>query len=420
MAYRTEDVWATPHVAGKNVVRQLLVPAYDNVEALEAESGLELVSTPFGQWPVTRAAELPTDGPLAARLPVRRSKNAQIKWAGGREAVQASDVIRSFDGAIGFTAHDQPHSLRRPQIAALHSIVGYQSSGLSEPGIVVMPTGTGKTETMLAWLVAQRPERVLVVVPSTALRDQIATKFETLGILQLEGIVDRSALRPRVGRLEGRFADDAEARAFVEAANVVVATPNAIHANEPEVREVFFQGFTHLLVDEAHHAPARTWTEIIRVLANRPTLLFTATPFRRDGLTLPGRVIFRFPLREAQKEGYFSTIDFSAVLDLDDDDEALAVAAVSRLRADLAAGHEHLLLARVGSKARADEVHALYTRIAPELTPKVIYDAMSARRRAETLEAMRARTSRVIVCVDMLGEGFDLPTLKVGDRKSVV
>ena len=414
MEYRTEDVWATPHVAGKNVVRQLLVPAYDNVEALEAESGLELVCTPFGQWPVTRAAELPTEGPLAARLPVRRSKNAQIKWAGGREAAQASDVIRSFDGAIGFTAHDQPHSLRRPQIAALHSIVGYQSSGLSEPGIVVMPTGTGKTETMLAWLVAQRPERVLVVVPSTALRDQIATKFETLGILQFEGIVDRSALRPRVGRLEGRFADDAEARAFVEAANVVVATPNAIHANEPEVREVFFQGFTHLLVDEAHHAPARTWTEIIRVFASRPTLLFTATPFRRDGLTLPGRVIFRFPLREAQKEGYFSTIDFSAVLDLDDDDEALALAAVSRLRADLAAGHEHLLLARVGSKARADEVHALYTRIAPDLTPKVIYDSMSARRRAETLEAMRARTSRVIVCVDMLGEGFDLPTLKVG------
>ena len=38
MEYRTEDVWATPHVAGKNVVRQLLVPAYDNVEALEAES----------------------------------------------------------------------------------------------------------------------------------------------------------------------------------------------------------------------------------------------------------------------------------------------------------------------------------------------------------------------------------------------
>lgn len=414
MGYRTEEVWANQHVAGKNAVRQLLVPAYDNVEVLETELGHQVVSTPFGQWPVTRTAELPTAGPLAARLPARRSKNSRITWVGDREAVQASDVVRSFEGAIGFTAHDQPRSLRRPQIAALHSIVGYQSSGLSEPGIVVMPTGTGKTETMLAWLVAQRPERVLVVVPSTALRDQIATKFETLGILQLEGIVDRSALRPRVGRLEGRFASEAEARAFVEMANVVVATPSAIHANDPEVCEAFFQGFTHLLVDEAHHAPARTWTEIIREFANRPTLLFTATPFRRDGLTLPGRVIFRFPLREAQKEGYFSTIDFSAVLDLDDDDEALAMAAISRLREDLAAGHEHLLLARVGSKARADEVHALYSHIAPELSPKVIYDSMSARRRAEALNAMRDRTSRVIVCVDMLGEGFDLPTLKVG------
>lgn len=70
----TEDVWATPHVAGKNVVRQLLVPAYDNVDLLETDSGLEVVSTPFGQWPVAGAADLLTDGPLVARLPVRRSR----------------------------------------------------------------------------------------------------------------------------------------------------------------------------------------------------------------------------------------------------------------------------------------------------------------------------------------------------------
>lgn len=414
MGYRTEDVWATSHVAGKNVIRQLLVPAHDDIEVLETIESTEVVRTPFGQWPVTRDTDLPAEAPLTARLPVRRTKGARVSWTGGQGLIRASEVIQSFEGAIGFTAHDRPHSLRRPQIAALHSIVGYQSSGLSEPGIVVMPTGTGKTETMLAWFVAQRPERVLVVVPSSALRDQIATKFETLGILQSEGIVDFRALRPRVGRLEGRFADEGEARAFVEASNVVIATPNAIHANEPGVRAAFFEGFTHLLVDEAHHAPARTWTEIIRVFADRPTLLFTATPFRRDGITLPGRVIFRFPLREAQKEGYFSTIDFTAVLDLDNDDEALAVAAVGRLREDLDAGHEHLLLARVRTKARADEIHALYSRLAPDFAPKAIYDSMSSRRRAEALKAMRDRTSRVIVCVDMLGEGFDLPTLKVG------
>ena len=123
-----------------------------------------------------------------------------------------------------------------------------------------------------------------------------------------------------------------------------------IHGAGAAVCQAFYEAFTHLLVDEAHHAPATTWTEIIRAFAGRPVLLFTATPFRRDGRTLPGRTIFRFPLREAQKEGYFSTIDFTAVLDLDDDDESLAAAAVRRLRADLDAGYQHILLARAANE----------------------------------------------------------------------
>lgn len=61
-----------------------------------------------------------------------------------------------------------------------------------------------------------------------------------------------------------------------------------------------------------------------------------------------GTVIFPCPLREARIEGYFSTIDFTAVLDLDEDDETLATAALSRLRSDLDARHEHLLMPRVG------------------------------------------------------------------------
>ena len=56
--------------------------------------------------------------------------------------------------------------------------------------------GTGKTETMLALLVAAQPQRLLVLVPSDALREQIARKFERLGVLQELGIVSHAALRP--------------------------------------------------------------------------------------------------------------------------------------------------------------------------------------------------------------------------------
>lgn len=409
---RTKDVWATTEFIGKNTVCQLLVPAHDGLDISDGPA--PHIRSRYGQWPTASGPdESPGEG-LAAVLPENGASSDEITWVGSRRPVPADTVRDSFDGAIGFTSHSRAHSLRRPQIGALHSIVGYQSSGLTEPGIVVMPTGTGKTETMLAWMIAQRPKRVLVLVPSSALREQIASKFETLGILQREGIVGPDAMRPRVGRVAGRFDSEEDAAAFVAACNVVVATPNAIHASAAAVRRAFFSGFTHLLVDEAHHAPARTWTEIIRAFGERPVLLFTATPYRRDRRTLPGRVIFRFPLREAQREGYFSTIDFTAVLDLDDDDEALARAALSRLRSDLDAGHEHLLLARVGTKPRADEIHALYSRLAPEFAPKVIYDSLRASERDAAIRAMRERSSRVIVCVDMLGEGFDLPTLKVG------
>lgn len=410
----TTNVWAKEVHVGKNVIRQLLVREHDDVALDERADGSLWVATPYGTWPARRGGKVESAAPLTAVLPVLDSGSGRVTWRGSLDQVAPERVLASFEGAIGFTRHGQPNSLRRPQIGALHSIVGYQASGLTEPGVVVMPTGTGKTETMLAWFVAEQPVRVLVVVPSRALRDQIASKFETLGILQRLGIVASGAMRPTVGRLEHRFEDEGEARAFVDACNVVVATAAAVQANDRATRALFFSQFSHLLVDEAHHAPATTWSEIIQAFADHPVLLFTATPFRRDGRSLPGKIIFRFPLREAQREGYFSSIDFTAVLDVDDDDTTLARAALDRLRADIATGYEHILLARVDRKTRADEIHALYKRLAPDLAPCLLYDTMPRAARAAALEAISTRSSRVIVCVDMLGEGFDLPTLKVG------
>lgn len=408
---RTDAVWAEIKPVGKNSIQQLLVPAHNSLQASEKDG--HYIHSPYGKWTTLLNTDSPPSNGLSAILP-ENDASTTVSWVGTRNPIPVDEVRKSFEGAISYTEHGSPQSLRRPQIAALHSIIGYQASGLTEPGIVVMPTGTGKTETMLAWLVAQRPKRVLVLVPSSSLREQIASKFESLGILQQEGIVQPQAIRPRVGTVSGKFKNEDEATNFVLSSNVVVATPHAIWASTPAVRKAFLSSFTHLLVDEAHHAPARTWNEVIRTFKTRPVLLFTATPYRRDQASLPGRVIFRFPLREAQKDGYFSTIDFKAILDFQDGDEAVAQAALNRLRSDMESGYQHLLLARVNSKHRANEVYALYSRLAPDLSPAVIYDSLPAIKRRAAIQAIREQSSRVIVCVDMLGEGFDLPTLKVG------
>ncbi|MGW6462150.1 DEAD/DEAH box helicase family protein, partial [Streptomyces sp. NPDC055078] len=205
------------------------------------------------------------------------------------------------------------------------------ASGLGGPGIMVMPTGTGKTETVLALLVAARMERLLVLVPSAALRDQIAAKFETLGILQQEQIVKAGALRPRVGLFEHGFKDADEAARFVAACNAVVATPQILGRSVGNVRMALLSSFSHLIVDEAHHSPADTWARVVDGFSDQPVLLFTATPFREDGRRLPGRTVFRFPLREAQRLEYFTHINYRAVFGVEDVDRGLAELAVGRL-----------------------------------------------------------------------------------------
>ena len=50
--------------------------------------------------------------------------------------------------------------------------------------------------------------------------------------------------------------------------------------------------FDLVLVDEAHHAPARTWSRLLDLLGTARQVLFTATPFRRDEKEIKGKFLF--------------------------------------------------------------------------------------------------------------------------------
>ena len=148
--------------------------------------------------------------------------------------------------------------------------------------------------------------------------------------------------------------------------------------------------------------------------AAKEVVQFTATPFREDGRHLQGRVIYSFPLREAQAQGYFSQIDYTSVIDFDDVDRALAKQSIAKLRSDLAEGYDHVLMARVSGIPRAKEIKQLLRR-RWRLTSYRSSSTTRCRKgyQRDALKALRERKSRVIVCVNMLGEGFDLPALKV-------
>lgn len=406
----------------RNPIRQVLVR--EQQAPLSRTDGRYSLALPSGET-VRIAARKPTlaDDERALILPkdaydalAGSDDISRGRWVGNRERESPQTVLASLVDAFSFKQADDTMGttgLRPPQMGAVHATLGYWTTKGSDPATIVMPTGTGKTETMLALFAVERLERLLVIVPSDALRTQIAEKFETFGVLQSVGVVSPSAHRPVVGQIRHGFKTVEEAQTFAGHCNVIVATPASLYASSPEGRTALLESCTHLFVDEAHHVAAHTWREIRDDFGTKPVVQFTATPFREDGRHLGGRLIYAFPLREAQSQSYFSNINYVSVVDLGSHDEAVAQRAVQQLHEDLNAGHDHLVMARVSRIGRADDVLPIYEKIAADLNPVVLHSTTKAADRKAAIEAIASRASRIVICVNMLGEGFDLPALKI-------
>jgi primosomal protein N' len=101
------------------------------------------------------------------------------------------EIAKSWKDQLSFIEEDTSIDrlgLRQPQIGALHAIASHWSVK-KDPAVIVMPTGTGKTEVMLSTLILGSCKKVLILVPSNPLRDQIFGKITTLGCLVDIGVV---------------------------------------------------------------------------------------------------------------------------------------------------------------------------------------------------------------------------------------
>lgn len=326
------------------------------------------------------------------------------------------EVVSSWRDTFFYKEEDQQRDvegLRTPQVGAIHAVHAHWAV-TDEPATIVMPTGTGKTETMLSVLITKRCPKLLVVVPTDPLRTQISEKFLSLGVLKSIGVVSEKALYPIVGVLRHRPKTCDELDEFFEKCNVVVTTMSIAGQCLPEVQERMAHHCQYLFIDEAHHIGARTWKGFRSHFQSKNILQFTATPYRNDGKPVDGEIIFNYPLGKAQKEDYFRKINFEPIMEFEPAkvDQAIAEKAVAQLREDRKK-YDHILMARVGSVDRAKEVFAIYEQYS-EFNPVQIHTGIrSKRKREEIRQQILSGESKIVVCVDMLGEGFDLPELKI-------
>jgi len=173
--------------------------------------------------------------------------------------------------------------------------------------------------------------------------------------------------------------------------------------------------FDLVLVDEAHHAPARTWSRLLDLLQEAKQVLFTATPFRRDEKEIKGKFVFTYDIRRAYQDHVFGDITYEPVLrppGAPSADIAIAQAAEAKFRLDRAAGFEHLVMVRVDSLPRAKALQEVYEQHTG-LRLAFVNGQHSLGHVKRVIAKLQSNELDGIVCVNMFGEGFNLPNLKI-------
>ena len=156
------------------------------------------------------------------------------------------------------------------------AVAAWQTAG--HRGMVVMPTGTGKTEVALAAMAAVRVS-TLIVAPVRDLMHQWHQRI----------------LR-RLGYDAGIVGDS-----ILNIQPVTVTTYDSAYARMPEMGD----RFGLIIFDEAHHLPGRSYREAALFSSAPMRLGLTATPDRADGRhvdldSLIGPVVYRQEIAEAK------------------------------------------------------------------------------------------------------------------------
>ena len=313
-------------------------------------------------------------------------------------------------GALELTGR----TYRECQIGAAWATLAHFTAS-SEPALISMPTGSGKTALMMMLSFLLKAERVIVISPSVALRDQTASKFETLSDLKEAGAYPVRGPGPRVLDHQGQLTSEASWRVFLNY-DVIVATP---HTTSPGFEQIvgpshgLFGPETLLVVDEAHHSRARTWQVLMEAFSANRMILLTATPFRNDNRRLLAKLVYHYPMRKALEAGIYAPITYHPVdpPDAKDKDQELCRTAVRIYRKQVKKHPKARLLIRAEGVTKSEELLKLYR--AAGLTVEEVNYKQTLQDNKGALDALRSGRLDAVVCVDQIGEGLDVPHLKV-------
>lgn len=307
---------------------------------------------------------------------------------------------------LGADETEPPPVANDVQTEALDALSDTREQGYRR-GLVVMATGLGKT-----WLAAFDSQQVnakrLLFV---AHREEILNQAEETFI----------RIRPdvKVGRYDGRVRDLNVDMLFASIQSL---------GREHHLGNFAKDYFDYIVVDEFHHAAARTYQRLLAYFSPRFLLGLTATPDRTDQsdiLTLcDDNLVFNKDLFEGigakllcpfHYRGIADNVDYQKISwrngKFDPNELVNQLATHARARHNLKHWHEHhqtRTLAFCASKKHADFMADYFNRNGV-VTVSVHSDSKVLRN--EALAQLKDGSIQVIFSVDLFNEGVDLPSI---------
>jgi superfamily II DNA or RNA helicase len=304
--------------------------------------------------------------------------------------------------------------------------------------------GSGKTGLIAVLPFGIARGRVLVIAPNLTIRDQLAA---ALDVASPDSFYRRAGVLKDVRHGPFRAVLDSEANlSDCLAAHIVITNIHQLAARVERWLPSFSEDFFDLIViDEGHHNVAPTWQQVFSKFAHAKVCSVTATPFRADGQPIEGDTIYRYPIREAMRQGYIKHVSavnvapqeiaftyrgdmyqhtLQEVLSLREEDwfsrgvalaresnASIVDASIQWLEHLRLTGTKHQLIAVGCSLDHAREIRGLYEERG--LSAREIHSQQNSREREDILRELRSQRLDVLVQVQLLGEGFDHPLLSV-------
>jgi DNA repair protein RadD len=327
--------------------------------------------------------------------------------------------------------------LRKPQVLAYLKIQAHFTVNPNEEALVVLPTGTGKSGLIAIAPFGICKGRVLIVTPGNVTKKSIAKTMDALDEnfwINTNVIFDIED-NPVLVAFENDILENE-----LHNADIVYSNIQKLNSSKGLISRVKQDHFDMIIIDEAHHAPAKSWQSTIDYFSQAKVLHVTGTPFRGDDVKVPGKKIHETKLSEVMEDKYVKwlrnkTIDSEDITFNLADGTSLSLDEAKKLKDEtwvqksialsdtcsleiirksieelntlkkLSPTVPHKIMASGCSILHAKNLKRLY--VSEGMTPILIHSQMSSDEQNIKFNEIEHHKCNVVINVDMLGEGYD-------------